>query len=87
MFGFRLIKWEEEYLPCDSCFRAFKSRECFDNHLTIGKSMKVPSKCCVCERIVACRKCGMDLKAKNGISTGKNAYETSKDSFMFSIKM
>ena len=66
-----------EVIQCPSCFRFFKSRECFDNHLTLGKSMKFSSKTCVCENLVACRKCGRDLKAKNGVSTGQNAYVSS----------
>ena len=68
-----------EVIQCPSCFRIFKSRECFDNHLTIGKSVKFSAKTCVCENLVACRKCGRDLKAKNGVSTGKNAYVSSSE--------
>ena len=63
----------KEIIQCPSCFRIFKSRECFNNHLTLGKSIKFSSKTCVCENLVACRKCGRDLKAKSGVSTGKNA--------------
>ena len=69
----------KEIIQCPSCFRIFKSRECFNNHITIGKSIKFPQKTCVCENLVACRECGRDLKAKNGISTGKNAYAISSD--------
>ena len=67
----------KEYLPCDSCFRIFKSKECFDNHLILGKSKIFSAKTSVCGNLVACQTCGRDLIAliaKNGVSTGKNAY-------------
>ena len=55
----------------------FKSKQCFDNHCTIGKSKKFPANSSVCEKLVACTKCGKDLKAKNGISIGKDFYSPS----------
>ena len=70
-------KTGKECLRCDSCFILFKSKECFDKHCTIGKSKKIPAKSSVCEKLVASRKCGKDLKTKNGISTGKDAYSLS----------
>ena len=65
-------------LQCDSCFRIFKSRECFDNHLTIDKSRMFSANTATCDNLVACRNCGRDLKAKNGVSVGKNAYSNTK---------
>ena len=64
-------KMGKEYLQCDACFRIFKSRKCFHNHLVLGKSKLFSAKTAVCDNLVACRTCGRDLKAKHGVSTGK----------------
>lgn len=64
-----------DYLVCNVCRRGFKGQECFDAHLIRGKSPLLPGTRTVCESFVACRKCRRDLQAKNGIPTGRNAYD------------
>ena len=70
---------------CDSCHRSFRSQQCFQNHLTVGMSPLYGKKFCVCESIRACSKCGRDLQVKNGILTGRNAYNK-KDHVCFASK-
>lgn len=65
----------EGYRVCDSCYRGFKGQICFDCHLISGKSPLLPGTRTVCESFVACRKCHRDLQAKNGVPTGRNAYD------------
>lgn len=71
----QLSDQSDDYIVCDSCRRGFKGRVCYDSHLVQGKSPLLPGTRTVCESFVACRKCYRDLQAKNGVPTGRNAYD------------
>lgn len=65
-------------LKCDTCCRYFLSQDCHDRHLERGASPLYPASTSVCSRLMACLKCGRDLKAKNGVRTNENAYESGR---------
>ena len=62
-------------IRCSTCLRSFLSKNCYDLHLRRGASRLVPVKFSVCSRIMACKTCGRDLKARNFERTAFNAYE------------
>ena len=63
-------------IRCDACCRFFFSQKCFHLHLRRGASRLYPYNSLVCSRVMACMTCGRDPKAKNGVRTDRNAYET-----------
>ena len=64
------------YIVCDLCRRGFRRQKCFDSHLLRGGSPLLPVTRSVCSSFVACPKCHRDLQAKDGVPTGRNAYDT-----------
>lgn len=62
-------------IHCDKCDRFFYSTDCYALHARRGASRLYPLNSSVCSRVVACKTCGRDLKAKNHVRTNKNAYE------------
>lgn len=63
-------------IVCDKCRRGFRGKKCFDAHLLRGGSPLLPGTHSVCSSFIACIKCHRDLQAKNGVPTGRNAYDT-----------
>ena len=76
----------EPGLRCDSCKRGFLDHRCFDNHLRAGASPLLRGAKTVCESFVACPRCHRDLKAKDGVSTGRNAYDPTTEHECFKSK-
>ena len=58
---------------CDACRRLFFSPRCLQNHTIRGLSRMYP-KTSVCQAVVACTTCDLDLKAKNGVARDIEAY-------------
>ena len=73
-------------IHCTACGRYFFGQNCFDAHQVRGLSPNFSRKTIVCQSFVACPRCNRDLKAKDGVSTGKNAYEQNSDHECFRHK-
>lgn len=65
-------------IKCARCCRFFFSEDCYDLHQKRGASPLYPRFTSVCSRVMACLKCGRDLKAKDGVRSNKNAYESQR---------
>ena len=70
-------KFSSGFMQCDACLRYFHSETCFQNHLIVGKSSMFSSKFCVCDKIKACKECGVDLLMHNG-KVKREAYSKRK---------
>ena len=70
-------KFSSGFIQCDACLRYFHSETCFQNHLIVGKSSMFSAKFCVCDKIKACKECGVDLLMKNG-KVQREAYSKRK---------
>lgn len=70
-------------LFCDDCHRWFNSDKCFQNHKKKNASPMYAKKR-VCQVLRACGNCKRDVAYKDGLPTGKNAYN-SRDHVCFKV--